>query len=65
VPRRKRIFVNCPEFLTSKQIMMKKIVRSQLLLLAIIVVTSSLSFSQEKYGSLTLYTLQNEMGKDA
>jgi hypothetical protein len=44
---------------------MQKIVRSQLLLLAILVVTSSLSFSQDKYGGLTLYTLRNEMGKDS
>ena len=43
---------------------MKKMVRSQLLLLAILVLTSSLSFSQDKYGGLTLYTLRNEMGKN-
>jgi sugar phosphate isomerase/epimerase len=44
---------------------MQKIVRSQLLLLAILVVTSSLSFSQDRYGGLTLYTVRNEMGKDS
>jgi len=44
---------------------MKNIVRSQLLLLAILVVTSSLSFSQEKYGGLTLYTLRNEMANES
>lgn len=44
---------------------MKKIFRSQILMLAILASITSLSFSQEKFGGLTLYTLRNDMGKNA
>ena len=44
---------------------MKKIVRVQLLILTILTTTTLLSFSQDKFGGLTLYTLRNDMGKNA
>lgn len=44
---------------------MKKIFRVQLFILAILATTTLLSFSQDKFGGLTLYTLRNDMGKDA
>ena len=44
---------------------MKKTFSLQLLMLAILASITSLSFSQEKFGGLTLYTLRNDMGKNA
>ncbi len=41
---------------------MKKIFRIQLLMVALLAATSFLSFSQDKFGGLTLYTVRNEMG---
>lgn len=44
---------------------MKKTMRIQLLMLTVLAATASLSFSQDKFGGLTLYTLRNDMGEDA
>jgi len=44
---------------------MKKIFRVQFLILAVLVSTTLLSYSQDKFGGLTLYTLQKDMGKNA
>lgn len=44
---------------------MKKIFRVQLFILAILATTTFHSFSQDKYGGLTLYTVRNEMGKNS
>jgi len=44
---------------------MKKIFRLQILMLAVLLSTTCIGFSQEKFGGLTLYTLRNDMGKSA
>lgn len=44
---------------------MKKFFRVQMLIIAVLFLTVSLGFSQEKFGGLTLYTVRNDMGKDA
>ena len=44
---------------------MKKIIRVQILMLFVLASTSLLSYSQDKFGGLTLYTLRDTMGKDA
>jgi sugar phosphate isomerase/epimerase len=41
---------------------MKKIFRIRLLMVVLLAATSFLSFSQDKFGGLTLYTVRNEMG---
>lgn len=41
---------------------MKKIIRIQLLMVSLLTASTSLSFSQEKYGGLALYTLRDDMG---
>lgn len=41
---------------------MKKIIRIQLLMVTLLAASTSLSFSQEKYGGLALYTLRDDMG---
>jgi sugar phosphate isomerase/epimerase len=43
---------------------MKKISRVQLLMAAILALTTCLGFSQEKFGGLTLYSVRNEMGSN-
>ena len=44
---------------------MKKTFRLQILMLAVLLSTTCIGFSQEKFGGLTLYTLRNDMGKNA
>ena len=41
---------------------MKKKIRIQLLMLGLLITASFNSFSQDKYGGLTLYTVRSEMG---
>jgi len=43
---------------------MKKISRVQLLMAAILALTTFLGFSQDKFGGLTLYSVRNEMGSN-
>lgn len=44
---------------------MKRLFGVQMLMLAVLLLTTGTGFSQEKFGGLTLYTVRNEMGKDA
>jgi sugar phosphate isomerase/epimerase len=44
---------------------MKRLLRFQILLAVLLLLTAGLSFSQDKFGGLTLYTVRNDMGKDA
>jgi len=43
---------------------MKKMVRLQVFMLAVLMSTSFFGFSQDKFGGLTLYTLRNDMGEN-
>jgi sugar phosphate isomerase/epimerase len=43
---------------------MKKIFRIQLIVVALMVLASTLSFAQDRFGGLTLYSVRNEMGKN-
>jgi sugar phosphate isomerase/epimerase len=43
---------------------MKKILSIQFLIVVLLVTSSSFSFSQDKFGGLTLYTVRNEMGSN-
>ena len=44
---------------------MKKLIRVQMLMLAVLLLTASLGLSQDKFGGLTLYTVRNDMGQNA
>ena len=44
---------------------MKKILQVQYLLIAALILSSTIGSSQDRFGGLTLYTVRNDMGKDA